>query len=410
MAHFWCISAPLFSHADWGGYLRTARALARKGHRVTWLSGESLRAPIEGAGLPFVAISESGWRWPPPPMPEIGDMTPQEAVMVRYRRALDTWLMEDKVAEGVRALIAIAERDGKPDAILTDPFLSASALAAEVLDVPLIVAGWPALRELDETLLYPVQKVLSDDSRQRLDRLCKTFNITGRNFSSGPAPAILSPLLHLCYFSPTWYDADMPNMLPQTQFFGGVPSSASEPPWLAEIPQSAPLALVTLGTTFTGDLGFYAWAAQAAARAGLLPVVAIGGNPITPEAKTELIRALPRSTRLVNFVPFDAILPRCKVMIHHGGMGTAHAAAVYGLPQIVVPHAADQRGQARRAAQAKIGLNLTAHDVRHGVLREAVNAVLKDDKVLANVKALASEMHALGGPDAAALAVEKVLR
>jgi MGT family glycosyltransferase len=201
----------------------------------------------------------------------------------------------------------------------------------------------------------------------------------------------------------------MPNMLPQTQFFGGLPAPISQPEWLAAIPAQAPLALITLGTTFTGDRGFYAWAAQAAARAGLLPIVAIGGNPITPEAKAELVAALPRSTRLVNFVPFDAVLPRCKLMIHHGGMGTAHAAAVYGLPQIVVPHAADQRGQARRAAQAKVGLNLTAHDVRHGVLREAASALLTDQRVLENVRALAEEMHALGGAEAAASAVEKTL-
>ena len=27
MAKFWFVSAPLFSHLDWGGYLKTAQAL-----------------------------------------------------------------------------------------------------------------------------------------------------------------------------------------------------------------------------------------------------------------------------------------------------------------------------------------------------------------------------------------------
>jgi UDP:flavonoid glycosyltransferase YjiC (YdhE family) len=83
-------------------------------------------------------------------------------------------------------------------------------------------------------------------------------------------------------------------------------------------------------------------------------------------------------------------------------MGTTHAAAVWGVPQIIVPHAADQRGQAQRAAQAKVGLNLTAHDVRHGKLWEGARAILKDEWVLGNVKALAQDMAALGGPERAA--------
>ncbi len=403
----WCVSAPLYSHTDWGGFLKTAQTLAARGHTVVWVSGEAVRGAVQG--LPFLLLKETGWLWPPPPLPDVRSIPPQEAVMVRYRRALDTWLDEEKVADGVRGLLALAEQHGPPDAILTDPFLSASAVAAEVLGVPLVVCGWPALRELDETLLYPVQRVLADDSRQRVDRLCALFGVTGENFSHGPTPSIVSPHLHLSYFSHTWYQAELHNLLEQNQLVGGLPDAVNLPDWLTAIPQEVPLAVVTLGTTFTGDLGFYAWAAQAAARCGLLPVVAIGNNPLAAEAKQELIRALPKGTRLVNYVPFDAVLPRARIMIHHGGMGSTHRAVVHGVPQIVVPHAADQRGQARRAAQAKVGLNLTAHDVRQGKLLEGTRAILADVRVQQTARDLAAEMAAAGGPAAAADAVERVM-
>lgn len=401
-ATIWCISAPLFSHADWGGFLRTARALARRGHSVTWLSGQSLRGPIEAAGLSFIPLTETGWLWPPPPAPDVSAMPPADAVLLRYRRALDTWLDEEKVAAGVDDIVRSAHRDGAPDVILTDPFLSAAAIAAEMLDVPLVVCGWPAMRELDDTSLFWVQKALAGESRERLDRLFRRFGVTGRNFSSGAAPSVLSPLLHVTYFTPEWYQADAANLLSQNIHAGGVPIAAPEPEWLGEIPSDRPLALVTLGTVFTGDLGFYAWSAQAAAREGLVPVVAIGGNPVAPDAKAQLVAALPKGTRLVNFVPFDAVLPRARLVIHHGGMGTTHAAAVWGVPQIIVPHAADQRGQAVRAAQAKIGLNLTAHDVRHGKLWEGVRAIVNDSRVLENCRRFAADMAALGGPERAA--------
>lgn len=411
MAKFWFISAPLFSHTDWGGFLKTAKVLQQRGHDVLWVSEAGLHEAIAAQGLPFEAIPHSGWLWPPPPPPDLTQLKPQEAVMLRYRRALDTWLSEDLVALGIEALLDLAARIGKPDAFVIDPFLSAAALAAEKLAVPLLVAGWPAQATLDENALFPVQRNLSSDSQQRIQRLCERFGLDGANFSRGTAPSIRSPHLHVTYFTPDWYASESDTLLPQTQFVGGFPepTDAPAPEWLLAIPADQPLALITLGTIFTGDLGFFSWAAQAAARHGLLPIVVLGWNPIEADKKEELKRALPRGTRLLNWAPFEHVLPRSQLMIHHGGMGTTHHAIVHGVMQIVVPHAADQRIQARRVAQAKLGLNLTAHDVRQGMLLEGTKALLEADWVDANVKRFAKEMAALGGPPRAADWIERSL-
>ncbi|MBK8026764.1 MAG: glycosyltransferase family 1 protein [Chloroflexi bacterium] len=327
-------------------------------------------------------------------------------MMIRYRRALDTWMSEELVGDAVDALLELADQIGAPDVIVTDPFLTAAALTAEKLGAKLAVCGWVAMRDLRDDLLFPVQKILGDESRQRLDALCARFGLAGRYFSQGPTPSILSPSLHVSYFNAEWYQADLPDMMPQTLFVGGKPIGSPTPPaWLTEIPEDAPLAVITLGTTFTGDLGFFAWAAQAAAQAGLVPIVAIGWNPMEKEDKAKLIKALPRGTRLVNFVPFATVLPRTRIMCHHGGMGTTHAALIHGVPQIVVPHAADQRGQARRAAQAKVGLHLTAHDVRQGALGQAFNALMEDERVQAAARATADDLAQLGGPPRAAEAL-----
>ncbi len=402
--HFWFISAPLYSHTDWGGFLDTAKALQAQGHRITWVSEERLRGAIERHGLAFEAIEESGWLWPPPPRPDFDNIPPQEAVTLRYRRALDTWLDEDTVAQGIESILALADRADTPDAIVSDPFLSSVALAAEKLDLPLMIAGWPAQANLDENALFPVQRDLSSDSQQRIKRLCDTFDIDGTYFSRGAAPSIISPYLHLTYFTPDWYGAEAQTMLPQTKFVGGSTDDPDSPPpqWLTDIPADKPLAMITLGTIFTGDLGFFSQAAQAAARAGLLPIVSVGWAPIDPEQKTLLKQALPGGTRLVNWAPFDHVLPRCKLMIHHGGMGTTHYAIVHGLPQIVVPHAADQRIQATRVAQAKLGLNLSANDVRQGQLLEGAKALMEADFVQENARQFAGRMASFGGAARAA--------
>jgi MGT family glycosyltransferase len=404
MSKIWFISAPLLGHLDWGGLLKTAQALARRGHDVSWLSGQPIAGAVRSAGVNFVPVGQTGWLWPPPSAPDLSSIPPQQAVMLRYRRALDTWLSEDLVAEAVEALLDQAAQSGKPDLIVTDPFLTAAALAAEMLDVPLAVGGWPAQGDLNEERMFPVQKELGHESQARLARLKARFGLQGTNFSTGPTPSIISPHLHISYFTESWYMAESTTLLSQNVYVGGKPAPPQDDPpaWLADIPQAAPLALITLGSVFTGDLGFFSWAAQAVARLGLIPIVVLGWNPITPEAKAELVAALPGSTRLLNWVDFSHVLPRTKLMIHHGGMGTTHAAVVHGLLQIVVPHAADQRGQARRVAQNKVGLNLTAHDVRNGALYEGSRALLRDARVQENARRLAQDMAALGGPERAA--------
>jgi MGT family glycosyltransferase len=288
--------------------------------------------------------------------------------------------------------------------IATDPFLSAAALAAEALDVPLAVCGWPAMRELDESRLFPVQSQLGQESQTRLARLRARFGLAGVNFAQGPTPSIISPQRHISFFSAGWYQAESDLLLAQNTFVGGAPAAPTTPPpgWLADIPDDVPLAVVTLGSVFTGDLGFFSWAAQAAARAGYVPVVVIGRNPITQEQKNELKAALPAMTRLLNWIPFEHVLPRTRLIIHHGGMGTTHAAVIHGIPQIAVPHAADQRVNARRIAQAKVGLNLTAHDVKGGALLEGAHALTHDARVQANARDLAAHFAGLGGPERAA--------
>ena len=99
-------------------------------------------------------------------------------------------------------MLDLEDEIGAPDAIVSDPFLSASAITADILDIPLIICGWPAQATLDEQSLFPVQRDLSSDSQRRIQRLCDRFGIAGRNFSKGAAPSIRSELLHIVYFTP----------------------------------------------------------------------------------------------------------------------------------------------------------------------------------------------------------------
>lgn len=52
-----------------------------------------------------------------------------------------------------------------------------------------------------------------------------------------------------------------------------------------------------------------------------------------------------RSSRDVLYIeatPHDWLLPRCKMVVHHGGAGTTSAGLRAGIPNVIVPFTADQ--------------------------------------------------------------------
>lgn len=51
---------------------------------------------------------------------------------------------------------------------------------------------------------------------------------------------------------------------------------------------------------------------------------------------------LPKNVLVMESAPHNWLLPRCKVVIHHGGAGTTAAGLRSGIPSIVVSFAADQ--------------------------------------------------------------------
>lgn len=50
----------------------------------------------------------------------------------------------------------------------------------------------------------------------------------------------------------------------------------------------------------------------------------------------------PENVRIIGHTPHRDLLPRISTLIHHGGAGTTAAALHAGVPQIIVPHIADQ--------------------------------------------------------------------
>lgn len=396
------VSAQIPGHLDWGGYLPTAIQLQRRGHTVLWATGQAMAPLLARAGIPGHYLAETGWRWPPPPplQPTPG-ADPEVVRQQRALRALDQWLEEERVAQATNALVELGH-SFHPDVIISEVFLSAAGLAAEVLACPFVVAGWPAM----PPKISGGNEAVVDAARQRLHSLYERFGITGVNWTKSGPPAQESPLRHITYWSPRWYEG-VP-LLPQTDHVGGVamPTPAATPAWAGE----QPTVFITLGTSFGQDANFFLLAARAAEEMGCLPLLALGGQ-FKAEQEAALRQQLPPTAIVEQRVDLNAVLPHVAAAIHAGGAGVTHALVTHAVPQMIVPHAADQIHQAQGVVRSGTGHHLPTPQATVETMVDGLAELLPDLSPLRTAaQELRDEFAQLGGVVTAAELVEQVTR
>jgi sterol 3beta-glucosyltransferase len=67
-----------------------------------------------------------------------------------------------------------------------------------------------------------------------------------------------------------------------------------------------------------------------------------GNRGIILSGWSDLNKSSSNEMLYMDAVPHQWLLPRCKMIIHHGGAGTTAAGLRAGIPNIVIPHTADQ--------------------------------------------------------------------
>jgi UDP:flavonoid glycosyltransferase YjiC (YdhE family) len=127
-------------------------------------------------------------------------------------------------------------------------------------------------------------------------------------------------------------------------------------------------------------------------------VVATIGN----EDRPAWVDALPSNATVERYVPHAQLLPGCSALVHHGGAGTMYAALAHGLPQVIVPTAADQFDNAATMRAAELALTLDADALTAQTLRAAVRTALENSAIRARAREVAAEIRAM--PDAASVA------
>jgi UDP:flavonoid glycosyltransferase YjiC (YdhE family) len=111
----------------------------------------------------------------------------------------------------------------------------------------------------------------------------------------------------------------------------------------------------------------------------------------------------------VDNVPHSLIFPRVAAAVHHGGAGTTTAAAVAGIPQVLLPHILDQYYWAHRVKV--LGLGPTALPIERvtvEVLGDRISRAVNDPLIQERVKRLAPAIAARNGLTAAVKEIESL--
>lgn len=105
---------------------------------------------------------------------------------------------------------------------------------------------------------------------------------------------------------------------------------------------------------------------------GLRGLVCAGWSDIRDHGDT-----LPDHLYTVKSADFDAVLPRCRAAVHHGGSGTTAAVLRAGLPSVIAGVLGDQAYWAWRVEQLGAGVRLPFRKITADRLGTAVDAALE---------------------------------
>lgn len=164
------------------------------------------------------------------------------------------------------------------------------------------------------------------------------------------------------------------------------------PDWITEV-RSRPLVYITLCTYVSGQVGSLGAAAAGVATLDVDALVTVG-----PDGDPSALGGLPESVRVERFVPQGALLPHVEVVAHHGGSGTMLGALSHRLPQLLMPHGADQFLNAQALAGTGACRVLLPEEISPESVADAVRALLSEPEFREAAGRLADEIAAMPRP------------
>ena len=148
--------------------------------------------------------------------------------------------------------------------------------------------------------------------------------------------------------------------------------------------------------------------AGVAVRVGRQVSSALGCDVYVAGVPEALYAAAGHKVHCAPHLNFAELLPRARVMVHHGGQNSIMEALAYQVPQVVVPGRVFERQfNADAVERTRCGLSVRAP--KPALIAEAARRLVDETSLSAGLARLRDELSALGGTERIVSEIEKML-
>lgn len=95
---------------------------------------------------------------------------------------------------------------------------------------------------------------------------------------------------------------------------------------------------------------------------------------------------LPAGAFHIAHARFEELFPRCRAVVHHGGIGTTAKCIAAGVPQLIIPRSHDQPDNACRVARLGLGSSLSYNRIDGANLAAALKNLLPSRTILSRCR------------------------
>ena len=410
------------TYGDINPLIAIALELKRRGHAPVMALPNVYRPKIEPLGLEFHALR-----------PDI-DPTDTRLVAMIYdvNKGTETGLREflfPVLRQTYDDLLDAATMPARADLLLLGELNYAGPLVAEVTGIPwasYVLAPFSFFSAYDPPVLPPYPRLARADWAPGMGRAMRRLaqfvtrkwpepiyelrRELGLPMGANPIfDAKHSPSLVLALFSRALgvEQKDWPakTLITGFCFYDADGGNHALPPRLEEfLAAGEPPVVFTLGSAAVLAAGsFYEYSAQAAMRLGVRAVLLIGTDP-----RNRPTTALPDSICVEEYAPYSALLPRAKLVIHQGGVGTVAQCLRAGKPMLIMPYSHDQPDNARRMKRLKVAQVIQRANYSPETVARKLKAMLAEPLLANKAHGVAEQMKHEDGTSTACNALEEL--
>lgn len=363
--------------------LAVVRRLTDAGHAVRYYSFEPFREKIESAGAEFIPVDAYCAEM---------HLSPADGARIASDTAFATKVLSDTTLDIDEAMLS-SLRDYQPDVIVADSMALWGKLFAIKLGVPFVCST--TTFAFNKESAQVMQQGFGDLlklllSLPKINRQLKRLRERGYMVKSILDVVQNDNDTNTIVYTSRYFQPSAETFSDKYVFVG--PSVTERPP----LPRASdrPRVYISMGTVNNDMPELYRTCIRALADKYELLISV--GHQVDPSSLGEL----PPHVAAAQHVDQMAVLADCDAFLTHCGMNSVSEALYCGVPLVLFPQTAEQRGVANRTAELGAGMMLT--DTSESAIRAAVDSVIADGKYREGAAKIRESFRACGGAQEAA--------